>query len=44
MIKSDYVHQQIVGRENEFEYINIGENIRNMSVSGLYTTSVIKED
>ena len=28
----DYVHEQIVGRENEFEYINIGENIRNMSI------------
>ncbi len=26
----DYIHEQIVGRENEFEYINIGENIRNM--------------
>ena len=25
----DYVHEQIVGREDEFEYINIGENIRN---------------
>ena len=28
----DYVHEQIKGREDEFEYINIGENIRNMSV------------
>ncbi len=27
----DYVHQQIEGREDEFEYVNIGENIRNMS-------------
>ena len=27
----DYVHAQIAGREDEFEYINIGENIRNMS-------------
>ncbi|MDC7292556.1 glutaredoxin-related protein [Butyrivibrio sp. DSM 10294] len=27
----DYIHEQIIGRENEFEYINIGENIRNMS-------------
>ncbi|MCR5603368.1 MAG: glutaredoxin-related protein [Lachnospiraceae bacterium] len=27
----DYVHEQIKGRENEFQYINIGENIRNMS-------------
>ena len=27
----DYVHQQIIGREDEFKYINIGENIRNMS-------------
>ena len=26
----DYVHEQIKGRESEFEYINIGENIRNM--------------
>ena len=26
----DYIHEQIVGREDEFEYINIGENIRNM--------------
>ena len=26
----DYIHEQIKGRENEFEYINIGENIRNM--------------
>ena len=28
----DFVHEQIKGRETEFEYINIGENIRNMSV------------
>ena len=27
----EYVHEQIVGREDEFEYINIGENIRNLS-------------
>ena len=27
----DYIHEQIKGREDEFEYINIGENIRNMS-------------
>ena len=27
----DYVHEQITGRENEFQYINIGENIRNLS-------------
>ena len=27
----DYVHEQIQGREDEFTYINIGENIRNMS-------------
>ena len=27
----DYVHEQIAGREDEFEYINIGENISNMS-------------
>ena len=28
----DYIHEQVKGRENEFEYINIGENIRNMSI------------
>ena len=27
----DYVHEQIKGRQDEFEYINIGENISNMS-------------
>ena len=27
----DYVHEQVIGREDEFEYINISENIRNMS-------------
>ena len=27
----DYVHEQIKGREDEFEYIDIGENVRNMS-------------
>ena len=27
----DYVHEQIKGREDEFTYINIGENIRNLS-------------
>ena len=27
----DYIHEQIRGREKEFTYINIGENIRNMS-------------
>ena len=26
-----YVHQQIIGRENESEYSYIGDNIRNMS-------------
>lgn len=26
----DYVHEQVRGREDEFEYINIGENISNM--------------
>ena len=26
----DYIHEQIQGLESEFEYINIGENIRNM--------------
>ncbi len=26
----DYVHEQIKGRENEFEHINIGENMRNV--------------
>lgn len=33
----DYVHEQIKGRESEFEYINIGENIRNMSASSPYS-------
>ena len=27
----DYIHEQIKGRENEFEYVNIGEHIRNLS-------------
>ncbi len=27
----DYIKEQIRGRESEFQYINIGENIRNMS-------------
>ena len=27
----DYVHEQVKDRGDEFEYINIGENIRNMS-------------
>ena len=27
----DFVHEQVKGREDEFEYINISENIRNMS-------------
>ena len=27
----DYIHEQVKGREDEFEYINIGENIRHMS-------------
>lgn len=27
----DYVHEQIKDRTDEFEYINIGENIRNLS-------------
>ena len=27
----DYIHEQVTGRDNEFEYINIGENIQNMS-------------
>ncbi len=27
----DYIKEQIRGRESEFEYINIGENIRNMA-------------
>ena len=35
----DYVHEQIKGRESEYQYINIGENIRNMSES---PDSVIK--
>ncbi|MCR5426248.1 MAG: glutaredoxin-related protein [Lachnospiraceae bacterium] len=28
----DYVHEQIKGREDEFRYINIGENIRNLAI------------
>ena len=27
----DYIHEQIIGRQDEFEYINIAENIRNMA-------------
>ena len=27
----DFIYEQIKGREDEFEYINIGANIRNMS-------------
>ena len=27
----DYIHEQVKGREDEFEYINIGEHIRNLS-------------
>ena len=27
----DYIYEQIAGREDEFEYINIAEHIRNMS-------------
>ena len=27
----EFVQQQIKGRENEFQFIDIGENIRNMS-------------
>ena len=27
----DYIHEQIKGREDEFEYINIGEHIRYLS-------------
>ena len=27
----DYIYEQIKGREDEFEYINIGDHIRNMS-------------
>ncbi len=27
----DYIYEQIKGREDEFEYINIGEHIKNMS-------------
>ena len=29
----DYVHEQVRGREDEFEYINIGERVTR---SGLY--------
>ena len=28
----DYIKEQIADRESEFEYINIGEHIKNMSV------------
>ena len=27
----DYIHEQVKGREDEFEYINIGANISNLS-------------
>ena len=27
----DYIYEQIKGREDEFEYINIGKNISNLS-------------
>jgi glutaredoxin-related protein len=27
----DYIHEQVKGREDEFEYINIGEHIRYLS-------------
>ena len=27
----DFIHEQVKGREDEFEYINIGEHIRNLS-------------
>lgn len=27
----DYIHEQVKGRESEFQYINIGEHVRNMS-------------
>ena len=27
----EYVHKQIKGREKEFQFIDIGKNIRNMS-------------
>ena len=27
----EYVHKQIIGREDEFQFIDIGRNIRNMS-------------
>ena len=27
----DYIHEQGIGRESEFQYINIGEHVRNMS-------------
>ena len=36
----DYVHAQIQGREDEFTYINIGENIRNMG--GVYEAARYK--
>ena len=27
----DFIHEQVKGREDEYEYINIGENIRYLS-------------
>lgn len=27
----DYIHEQVKGREDEFQYINIGEHVKNMS-------------
>ena len=27
----DFIHEQVKGREDEFEYINIGEHIHNLS-------------
>lgn len=27
----DFIHEQIAGREDEFEYVNIGEHVRNLS-------------
>ena len=28
-----YVHEQIIGREDEFQYIDIGEHVRFMNIN-----------
>ena len=35
----DYIHEQIEGRESEFEYINIAEHVRYMGAFTRMTTS-----